>query len=751
MPRLSSLALAALLLAASTTQAQVQDTTITFTYDDLGNVKSHSRPLNRSTNFLYDRHNRMTQESVTFNTTPLLTRPGYDLLDQLTSVQDPRNLTTSYTVTGIGDKTAQTSPDTAASGYTYDDAGNLETATDARGKTTRYAYDVLGRLSLITYATGTPVTLEYDGGPGGPASEIGNLTRITDQSGHTSYSHDLRRRLLSKVQVVNAPTGQFEARLTYTYGTSGSALGKVATMTYPSGARINYSYDNAGRISALSMHPADGTGGTNTLTEVSLLSNISYTPSGAVERWTWGIGQPGSSYTRTYDLDGRLKTYPIDDAGTLRTVGYDAANLITGYTHTGNALASSFDQSFGFDQADRLTSFTRNGINTIYGYDANGNRTSQTNPAINFTMSPSSNRIATATGALARSYGHDLAGNRSSDGTFIYTYGDHGRLSNVDGNGVQLQLLYNGKGERVAKVGATGTNYYAYDEPGKTIGEYANGTGVELVYLGDVPVAALTPSAALMVYADHINTPVSVSAGDSNYLAWDWRQRDPFGSIQPVLAAGTLSYFNHRFPGQIADQETGLYYNYFRDYDPQTGRYIQSDPIGLAAGINTYAYVDGDPLKFVDPLGLAHLNLLSKTKDSGIYERAERWGNWSETYSVAGHGDTANIYGPGLTYALRPNELARMIVADKRYRPGMAVELGACNTGRPGKNGRTYAQDLADALKALTQQKTVVNAPTAFGFFLSDGTLKYAPATWRQGAWHKSGDYGNYRKSFTSK
>ena len=61
--------------------------------------------------------------------------------------------------------------------------------------------------------------------------------------------------------------------------------------------------------------------------------------------------------------------------------------------------------------------------------------------------------------------------------------------------------------------------------------------------------------------------------------------------------------FNLRFPGQYYDAETGLHYNYFRDYDPSVGRYVESDPIGLRGGLNTYAYVN-DPLTQLDPLGL---------------------------------------------------------------------------------------------------------------------------------------------------
>ena len=62
--------------------------------------------------------------------------------------------------------------------------------------------------------------------------------------------------------------------------------------------------------------------------------------------------------------------------------------------------------------------------------------------------------------------------------------------------------------------------------------------------------------------------------------------------------------FNFRFPGQYYDTESGLHYNYFRTYDPELGRYLTSDPIGLVGGMNTYTYVENDPVNYIDPLGL---------------------------------------------------------------------------------------------------------------------------------------------------
>ena len=85
---------------------------------------------------------------------------------------------------------------------------------------------------------------------------------------------------------------------------------------------------------------------------------------------------------------------------------------------------------------------------------------------------------------------------------------------------------------------------------------------------------------------------------------WSWSLHDdPFGENAPVSTSGYV--FHLRFAGQYYDPETGLHYNLQRYYDPTVGRYVTSDPLGLSAGINTYAYVGSNPMRLIDPLGLA--------------------------------------------------------------------------------------------------------------------------------------------------
>ena len=119
--------------------------------------------------------------------------------------------------------------------------------------------------------------------------------------------------------------------------------------------------------------------------------------------------------------------------------------------------------------------------------------------------------------------------------------------------------------------------------------------------------SAVNTSAARIFYieVDHLNTPRRV-ADATGTPVWRWDQQEPFGVTVPDENPSSLGAFEFplRYPGQYADKETNLFYNYFRDYDSVLGRYVQSDPIGLRGGINTYAYVESKPLLLIDPLGL---------------------------------------------------------------------------------------------------------------------------------------------------
>ncbi|MEZ5659457.1 MAG: RHS repeat-associated core domain-containing protein [Burkholderiaceae bacterium] len=106
---------------------------------------------------------------------------------------------------------------------------------------------------------------------------------------------------------------------------------------------------------------------------------------------------------------------------------------------------------------------------------------------------------------------------------------------------------------------------------------------------------------AFYAFADQINTVRVIARPDDGKAVWRWDHADPFGvavADEDPNALGAFE-FGQWFPGQIFDAETGLHYNYFRDYDPRVGRYTQGDPIGLQGGIGPYTYVANQPSMFL--------------------------------------------------------------------------------------------------------------------------------------------------------
>jgi RHS repeat-associated protein len=335
----------------------------------------------------------------------------------------------------------------------------------------------------------------------------------------------------------------------------------------------------------------------------ALLSNATYEPFGAIKGWSWGNG---TSSTRSFDSDGR-----ISQIANIETTNYayDNASRITGISNANN---STLGWTYGYDNLDRLTSALTNGSSYGWTYDANGNRLTQTG-SLPWTLNTSatSNRLNSTSGTEARTYGYDASGNTLSYKTIVNSFNNRGRMKTAKVGSSTTTYVTNALGQRIKKSGGTaGTVLYMYDEAGHLIGEYSS-TGAlvqETVYLGDMPVATIRPGTPVVisyVHVDHLNAPTKVSRTTDNKLRWRW-DHDPFGIVIPSQNPQSLGSFvyNLRYPGQSYDSETGLFYNYARDYDPQVGRYVESDPIGLNAGVNTYAYALNWPLKFVDPTGL---------------------------------------------------------------------------------------------------------------------------------------------------
>jgi len=173
-----------------------------------------------------------------------------------------------------------------------------------------------------------------------------------------------------------------------------------------------------------------------------------------------------------------------------------------------------------------------------------------------------------------------------------------------DGTVTQVEFFANGD-----LIGGATASPYTIQWSNVQVGDYT------LTARATDNLGAQTTSAAVNVtvrlpqvfymHTDHLNTPRLI-ANQVGQAVWQWNNDDPFGANVPNENPSGLGAFtcNLRLPGQYFDKETNLHYNYFRDYDPAIGRYVQSDPIGLAGGINTCLYVLANPLSLIDSFGL---------------------------------------------------------------------------------------------------------------------------------------------------
>ncbi|MEH6418357.1 RHS repeat-associated core domain-containing protein [Pseudomonas sp. CGJS7] len=615
----------------------------TLRYDADGNQDRTTDALGRITDQDHDPLGRLSRTLQDVGGLNVETNYEYNALDQITKVTDPKRLNTHYRYNGFGDQVQLESPDTGITDYTYNAAGLVATKKDANDPVPHsYTYDALNRPKTVSYTASGPADVEYDYDTvnsvctAGETFAIGRVTAMRTDGTELKYCYDRFGQVTRKVQTVDGKS--LTLRYAYTLG------GQLSAVTYPDGAVADYVRDGQGRVKEVGVTPA---GGVRTV----LLTGATYEPFGPVAGWTYGNGR---TLARTYDQDYRAKSIYDPSSGGL--------SLHYGYNEVGelvvlkDGLQSATLARYDYDSLGRLT-VTRDGPTgaalETYGYDGTGNRTSLLRAGTTDTYSyPADSHRLTSAAGFAR--GYDAVGNTTSIGAiakeFVYNANDQIRLVKLGGV-AKMNYRYNVTGEKVAVINEGSglvKNYTLYDEKGLWAGDY-DSAGLpiqQVVWMGEVPVGLLVGAGGQSVkyiQPDPLGSPRSIIDPVRNVAVWSWgATSEAFGNNPPNQDPdmdGASFVFNLRFPGQSFDALTGLSYNYFRDYDTSSGRYLQSDPIGLSGGLSTYSYANSSPLMWFDRHGLAAAAI---TPDEVSYAaslgQAARWGGLLNSISAAGGG-----------------------------------------------------------------------------------------------------------------
>jgi RHS repeat-associated protein len=540
-------------------------------YDPRGNRQTVRNPNGYVTAYFYDPANRL---STIIQPDNVITSYTYDRRNNLTGVTDANGNTTRYEYDKQNRMTKTISPDTGTTIYNYDLNGNVKTKTDAGGVTIHYEYDASNRITRIDYPSDNDTIYTYDNCP----NDKGRLCSMTDASGVTNYEYSPKGQISKETKDIEGMTYVTE----YGYDKNGN----LTSIKYPSGRMINYNYKND-RVTGILNN------------EQSIATDIAYKPFGGIASIAYGNGLAG---TISYDDQYRISVLSIGTDSTILNYSYtyDFNGNITGID---DLIDPTKDKSYTYDALDRLTGATGPWGDLQYSYDGVGNRQTEANGSGTI-YSYEGNRLILTEGAKNFVLGYDANGNTVSEGEKQFIYNQNQRLVKVTEDGTTKgDYVYNGNGQRVKKTNQTGTVVFHYDLQGKIISETAieGNVSVEYIYLNKEPFVKTKSGAIYWYHNDHLGSPIKMTDLTGS-VAWD-DDFTPFG--EPLGGAITMSMVTNkfRFPGQYYDEETDLNYNYFRNYNPVIGRYVEPDPIGLEGGFNLYIYALNNPVTQIDPTG----------------------------------------------------------------------------------------------------------------------------------------------------
>ncbi|MCG9968493.1 DUF6531 domain-containing protein [Pelotomaculum terephthalicicum JT] len=524
----------------------------TISYDILHNPLTISDALDNSTTNQYDNLSRLISSTNPLNQN---TQFVYDDLGRLTQTTDPMNATASQQFDSDGNRTTLLDPSNNTLSFTYDLADRLTSVSSPTGSQ-QYAYNILGYLAGCTNGRNQTSTCQYD--------DAGRLTSRTDPDGTISYTYDNNGNILTVIDASGAITRVYDTlnRITGYTDNRGNNIqyaydqvGNLTRLTYPDGKQVNYTYDPTNRLTSVT----DWANRTTT---------YNYDPNG---RLTQTNRPDGSIETRRYDDSGRITQLKDIDRNNAVINQYDwvydaGGNITTEYSQNIQQDFNLSNVTITYTTDNRLATYNGDAVN----YDADGNMT--TGP-LQGTM---------------QSFTYDSCNRLTVVGSTYNTYdAENQRIASTIG-GQQTRYVINPNtalSQVLVKTDPNGINTY-----------YVYGLGLIGEESGDTYKSYHYDLRGSTVALSNISGTIT-----------DKFQYGPYGELQRISGNSSTPFLYNGRDGVITDAN-GLYYMRARYYNPEIMRFMNRDvligSVEDTLSLNRYAYVQGNPVLSVDPLGL---------------------------------------------------------------------------------------------------------------------------------------------------
>lgn len=541
---------------------------VSYEYDAASNQTKETDPNGNIKTLEYDAHRRLTK----VKTPTTEARYGYDRLDNLSSVTDGNQHTTTYRYNARSLLVEETDPLGNKTTYAHDGNGNVTARTDPNGQTTTYEYDALNRLVRKSYAGNTD-HYAWDNN--------GNLIACSNNWISLHFTYDALNRMTSKT------VDNWGKTIYYEYDRAGNRT----KMTDPDGGDTYYTYDGNNRLVR--------------------------------------IRNPKNQETEfIYDLGGRI-TEQRNFNGTRVEYAYDGGNRLTALSNRRSNNGNIARYTYNYDKnGNRIfiqSYFPTNFTGVQYHYDAD-NRLTGVDSVEQYGYDGAGNRTQMVRSNTATTYAYDAGDRLQNAGDIAYQYDNNGNRTIRAGDAQQTTYEFDGENRLVRVLMPAGTEVlFRYDPFGNRISQTLNGVETRYVLDGDnvlLELDAAGATTARYTSALTLDSWISMDRGGQSYAY----HTDGLGSIVALtnanqnvvqtytydafgnLTASTGNIVNpYRYTGREYDTATGLYYYRTRYYDAEVGRYISIDKkpgrIQKPSSLNRYTYVESNPINYVDPYG----------------------------------------------------------------------------------------------------------------------------------------------------